>query len=193
MNPKERIGINLSDAVTRIATQLQKITVRVVGSRGRHGSGTIWSSHGLVITNAHVVGSDVLEVEFSNKQEVPAWLVARDPQHDLAALAVSVRPHSSACIRSARELRAGEMVLALGNPAGGPGAITAGIVHQGVGDSPWLMADIRLAPGNSGGPLADANGAIVGINSMIIGNLGCAITSDAVDDFLRRFHLAEAA
>lgn len=192
MNPKERIGINLSNAVTRIATQLQEVTVRV-GSRGRHGSGTIWSSHGLVITNAHVADSDVLEVEFSNKQEVSAWLVARDPHHDLAALAVSARLHSSACIRSARKLRAGEIVLALGNPAGGPGAVATGIVHQGVGDSPWLMADIRLAPGNSGGPLADANGAIVGINSMIIGNLGCAITSDAVDDFLRRFHLAEAA
>lgn len=192
MNPKERVGIDLSDAVTRIAAQLQEITVRVVGSRG-HGSGTIWSSHGLVITNAHVAVSDVFEVEFSNKQEVPAWLVARDPQHDLAALAISVGPHSSACIRSARKLRAGEMVLALGNPADGPGAIATGIVHRGVGDSRWLMADIRLAPGNSGGPLADANGAIVGINSMIIGNLGCAITSDAVDDFLRRFHLAEAA
>jgi serine protease Do len=55
------------------------------------------------------------------------------------------------------------------------------------------LADIRLAPGNSGGPLADASGAIIGINSMIVGSLGCAVTTDTVERFLRRFHLAEAA
>jgi serine protease Do len=61
------------------------------------------------------------------------------------------------------------------------------------GKSPWLLADIRLAPGYSGGPLAETSGAVIGINSMIVGPLGYAITSDAVEEFLSRFHLSEAA
>ena len=101
------------------------------------------------------------------------------------------RAESSAV--TASELRAGEMVLASGNPNGDPGAITTGIVHRAPGTAPCLFADIRLAPGNSGGPLADATGAIVGINSMIVDGLGCAVTSDTIDRFLRRFHPTEAA
>jgi serine protease Do len=85
------------------------------------------------------------------------------------------------------------MVLALGNPFDGRGSVTAGIVHCPVGNSPRLLADIRLAPGYSGGPLAETSGTVIGINSMIVGPLGCAITSDAVEEFLRRFHLSEAA
>jgi serine protease Do len=53
--------------------------------------------------------------------------------------------------------------------------------------------DIKLAPGYSGGPLAETRGAVIGINSMIVGTLGCAVTSDAVEEFLNRFHLWEAA
>ena len=193
MNPKDCVGIHLSDAVARVAAQMNEITVRIGGSRGRHGSGTVWRHDGLIITNAHVADSDTVEVELSNGQSAPGWLVARDPGADLAAVAVSLCSSSTARIRSARELRAGEMVFAFGNPADGTAALTTGIVHAPVGNSPWLLADISLAPGNSGGPLADANGAVVGINSMIVGGLGCAVPSDTVDAFLRRFHLAEAA
>jgi hypothetical protein len=232
MNPKDRVGIHLSDAVSRIAGEMQEITVQVRGSRGRQGSGTVWpvkpvsqlqytrslddrvaiSSRnsrlafeqermpelrdrfsGLIITCAHVADAQAHDVEFSDGRSVPGWLVARDPDVDLAALAVSMRPSVVARTRSACELRAGEMVLASGNPNGDPGAITTGIVHRAPGTAPCLFADIRLAPGNSGGPLADATGAIVGINSMIINGLGCAVTSETVERFLRRFHLAEAA
>jgi serine protease Do len=193
MNPKDRAGIHLSDAIGRIAAQMREITVQVRGSRGRQGSGTVWPLNGLIITNAHVTDAQVHNVEFADGQRYPGWLVARDPDEDLAALAVSPRPSSPGRIRSASGLRAGELVLATGNPNGDTGAITTGIVHRSVGSSPHLFADIRLAPGYSGGPLADATGAIVAINSMIINGLGCAVTSDAVERFLRRFHLAEAA
>ena len=193
MNRNDRVGIHLSDAAAGVAAQMSEITVRIRGPRGRHGSGTVWRPDGLVITNAHVADSHVLDVELLNGRSATGWLIARDPETDLAALAVSLGPCAAASVRSARGLRAGEMVFALGNPADGPAAITTGIVHTPVGNSPWLFADIRLAPGNSGGPLADASGAVVGINSMIVGGLGCAVPSDAVDAFLRRFHLAEAA
>ena len=112
---------------------------------------------------------------------------------DLAALAVSAPFGPIAAIRSATRLRAGEMVLALGNPVDGQGSLATGIVHCPVGKSRRLLADIGLAPGYSGGPLAETSGAVIGINSMIVGPLGCAITSDSVEEFLSRFHLSEAA
>ena len=193
MNPKHRLGIHLSDAISRIAEQMQEITVQVFGGRGRLGSGTVWSSSGLIITNAHVADAQTHDVELSDGRRFPGWLVARDRDVDLAALAVSARLSAPVRTRSARGLHAGEVVLASGNPFGYSGAITSGIVHRAVGDSPRLFADIRLAPGNSGGPLVDAAGAVIGINSLIIGGLGCAITTDTIERFLRRFHLAEAA
>jgi len=193
MNPNDRVGINLSDAVSRVAATMREITVRVSGSNGRHGSGTIWRSPGLIITNAHVADSQVHELGFADGTRATGWLVARDREIDLAALAVSIPIRRYATIRSACGLRTGEMVLALGNLFDGRGSVTTGIVHRPVGKSSWIFSDIRLAPGNSGGPLAESAGAVVGINSMIVGSLGCAITAEAVEAFLARFRLSEAA
>jgi serine protease Do len=81
-------------------------------------------------------------------------------------------------------------VIAVGNPVDGEGAVSTGIIHRPAGGRPFLFADIRLAPGNSGGPLADAQGNVIGINSAVVNSLGCAVTSDAVQDFLRRSGLA---
>jgi serine protease Do len=90
-------------------------------------------------------------------------------------------------IRDAHTLRTGEVVIAVGNPMGEPGAVSVGIVHRApkIGES-LIGADVKLAPGNSGGPLADAEGRIVGINTMVAYGLGCAITSNAIAEFLRR-------
>jgi serine protease Do len=192
MNRNSQVGISLSDAVGKVAAGMREITVKVSGSKGRHGSGTVWRP-GLIVTNAHVANSQVHNVEFATGMNAPGWLVARDRDLDLAALTVSAPFDRIAAIRSASHLRAGEMVLALGNPFDGRGSVTTGIVHCPVGKSPWLLADIRLAPGYSGGPLAETSGTVIGINCMIVGPLGCAITSDAVEEFLSRFHLSEAA
>ena len=192
MNRNSQVGVSLSEAVSKVAAGMREITVKVSGSKGRHGSGTIWRP-GLIVTNAHVANSQVHDVEFATGMKAPGWLLARDRELDLAALAVSAPFGRIAAIRSASELRAGEMVLALGNPFDGRGSVTTGIVHCRVGESHRLLADIRLAPGYSGGPLAEISGTVIGINSMIVGRLGCAITSDAVEEFLSRFHLSEAA
>jgi len=192
MNRNSQVGINLSEFIRKMAAEMRAITVKVSGSNGRHGSGTVWR-HGLIITNAHVANSPHHDLEFATGFRASGWLVARDARLDLAALAVSAPFGPIAAIRSADGLRAGEMVLALGNPFDGNSSISAGIVHCPVGKSSRLFADIRLAPGYSGGPLAETSGAVIGINSMIVESFGCAITSDAVEEFLSRFHLSEAA
>lgn len=192
MNLNGQVGISLSEAVSKVAAGMREITVKVSGSKGRHGSGTLWRP-GLVVTNAHVANSQVHDVEFATGMRAPGWLVARDRELDLAALAVSHPFVRIAIIRSASLLRAGEVVLALGHPFNGRGSVTTGIVHRPVGKSSRILVDISLAPGYSGGPLSETSGTVIGINSMIVGQLGCAITSDAVEEFLRKFHLSEAA
>jgi serine protease Do len=192
MNPTTSSGISIGYAVGSVAAWLRQITVRVNGASGSHGSGVIWRPEGLIVTNAHVARSQTHEVEFADGRKAQGWLVARDPGHDLAALAVDTRLLPSASVRSARDCRAGELVLAVGNPVDGEGAVSIGILHRPPGNRPFLFADIRLAPGNSGGPLADAQGNVIGINSAIINSLGCAVTSDAVGEFLKSANLARA-
>jgi serine protease Do len=76
--------------------------------------------------------------------------------------------------------------MAVGNPFGFIGALTTGVVHSTPNRKQWVAADVRLAPGNSGGPLADARGRVIGINTMIAGGLALAVPSNAVDVFLAR-------
>jgi serine protease Do len=88
-------------------------------------------------------------------------------------------------------LRPGELVIAFGNPLGFAGALSTGVVHSvgalpGMGPQPWIRADVRLAPGNSGGPLANAEGRIIGINTAIVNGLGVAVPAQTALDFLRR-------
>jgi len=85
------------------------------------------------------------------------------------------------------DLRTGDLVVALGHPWGITGAIALGIVHAVEarrGAPRWIRADIRLAPGNSGGPLADARGRVVGVNTLIAGGLGVAVPTTTVSRFL---------
>jgi serine protease Do len=96
-------------------------------------------------------------------------------------------------MRDSRTLAVGELVVAAGNPFGLVGAVTAGLVHRC--NARWVIADVRLAPGNSGGPLADAEGRVVGINSMVAGGLALAVPTAVVSAFLnaqggRRFRAA---
>jgi serine protease Do len=191
VNPSTWNGISIGSAVGSIAEWLRQITVRVTGSRDSHGSGIIWRSEGLIVTNAHVARSQAQEVELADGRMLQGWLVARDPNLDLAALAVNVNHLPAASIRSAHTLRPGEVLIAVGNPWDGAGAVSTGIAHRTVGKLPWLIADVRLAPGNSGGPLADAQGNVVGVNSMVVGGLGWAVPSDVVERFLQKVRLTE--
>src|SRR5580704_4380034 len=185
MNPPTSSGITIGYAVGSIAAWLLQITVRFNGPNGLRGSGVIFCARGLIVTNAHVARSRVHTIEFADGRKLQGWLVARDPACDLAAVAVGADHLPAASVRSASTCRAGELVIAVGNPMDGEGAVSTGIIHTPPGKRPFLFADIRLAPGNSGGPLADAQGNVIGINSAVVNSLGCAVTSDAVQDFLR--------
>ena len=180
----------LADAFNRVAEQLRQSTVQVRGRRGPGGgSGVIWQPDGVIITNAHVVRGAEAIVTLADGRTFDAAVTARDDERDLAALKTEAADLPAAPIGDSDGLRVGELVLAVGNPLGLTGAVTAGVVHAiGGGEGPrqrgWVQADVRLAPGNSGGPLADAQGRVIGINSMIAGGLALAVPSNAVARFL---------
>jgi serine protease Do len=157
--------------------------------RGAHaGTGVVWHPDGLVVTNAHVATRGHYSVTLPTGDRVDGEVIARDTEADLAALAIPVRGLPPAPLGEAAALRPGSLVLALGHPLGVANALALGIVHHVVrdaaGDARWIAADIRLAPGNSGGPLVDASSRLVGINAMIVSGLGAAIPVDVVAKFL---------
>src|SRR5579863_10432048 len=124
MNPHSSPGISIGNALGSVAAWLRQITVRVSGSRGSRGSGVIWLPRGLIVTNAHVADSAMHDIEFADGRTAQGWLVARDPATDLAALAVGAQFLPAASVRSARGCRAGELVIAVGNPIDGEGAVS---------------------------------------------------------------------
>jgi serine protease Do len=172
-----------------VAEQLRRSTVLIeAGDRGS-GSGVIWGGDGLIVTNAHVARGSHARVELWDGRELTAGVTSRDPQLDLAALRISAYDLPQASSADSSKLRPGELVIAVGNPLGFLGALTTGVIHAvgplgGTGSRTWVQANVRLAPGNSGGPLADVRGRVIGINTMIAGRLALAIPSNAVHQFL---------
>ena len=179
-----------------LAARLRRITVRIHTSGGRFdgvGAGVLWpaTSGRLVVTNEHVLPprrGDAAFVESVDRSVIEARVIARDRDHDLALVSLPDLPDAwpaPATIGDARAIRVGEIVVALGHPFGVGGALSLGVVHAAPnGDDALLAADIRLAPGNSGGPLATLDGAVVGINCMIARGLGIAISSQVVARFV---------
>jgi len=172
-----------------IAEKLRRSTVLLHAGRRGSGSGVIWTSDGLIVTNAHVARSTPACVQLWDGREFEATITARDLHRDLAALHINASALPAATPADSAQLRPGELVIAVGNPLGFVGALTTGVVHavgpiRGFGSQSWVQAGVRLAPGNSGGPLADARGQVIGINTMVAGRVGLAIPSNAVRKFL---------
>jgi serine protease Do len=180
------LAANLAD----VAETLRCSTVKVREGRHGIGSGVIWDSNGLIVTNSHVVQNRTVSVETSDGRQFPATVQARNPQRDLAALEVKASDLPQTTKGHSERLRVGELVFALGNPMGLTGAVATGVIHalgpvEGLEYQSWIQADVRLAPGNSGGPLADARGRVIGVNSMIARGLGLAVPVDSIERFLR--------
>ncbi|MBA4181844.1 MAG: peptidase S1 [Anaerolinea sp.] len=175
------------DLIARIARSL--VAIR---TRGGGGSGTIWLADGLIVTNHHVVPGDYAEVVTWDDRSYQGRVVARDAASDLAALRIDASGLEALEAGDSAGLKPGHVVFAIGNPWGIRGSVTAGIVLSRAGAvvennvpiERAIRADLRLAPGNSGGPLVDAEGRVVGINSMIAGGLAVAVPSATVVRFL---------
>ncbi len=143
------------------------------------GSGFIISADGLVLTNAHVVkDADQVVVKLTDHREYKAKVLGVDPTSDIAVLKIDAHGLQSVRLGNSDQLNVGDYVLAIGAPFGLEETATAGIVSAkarslpGDGAVPFIQTDAAVNPGNSGGPLFDATGAVVGINSQIYTNSG---------------------
>lgn len=179
----------ISNAVTHIVEQVQPSVVQVQNRRRGGGTGVIWRTDGSIVTNHHVVGNaSEVQIGLFDGRTLTATVSDRHPSLDLALLKVDATDLPAAPVDDSSALRVGELVLAIGHPWGQPWVVTAGIV-SGLGNVTiadtnqqvqYIRSDVRLAPGNSGGPLLNARGAVVGINAMIFGgDLSVAIPSHA--------------
>ena len=169
--------------------------------RGRQslGSGVIASSDGYVVTNFHVVrGADAIVVRLADQGEYQARLVGNDSKTDLALLKIEGRGLPAMPFGDSDRLEVGEPVMAIGNPFGLEQTVTTGIVsakERFIGSGPYddfIQTDASVNPGNSGGPLVDARGALVGINTAIFSQtggsvgIGFAIPVNIAKDVLRQ-------
>jgi serine protease Do len=160
------------------------------------GAGVIWAKDGLVLTNHHVVAGGRrgtrVQVVLRDGRTFDAEVAKRRRDLDLALLRIKEGPGDllAAPVGDSSALRVGELVYAIGHPWGRLGAVTAGIVSGlGVvrgpgGRARYVQSDVALAPGNSGGPLLNARGEVIGINVMIFGRLALSIPSSVASAWL---------
>jgi len=179
-------GGSIEGDLERLAETLRASTVAVRLRGDGAGSGVIWSSDGTIVTNAHVASRAEAEVVLSDGRRFAGRVERRDAARDLALLRIDAIGLPAAAVRDPAEIRVGEVLVAVGHPLGIPNALTMGIAHAAVteGSRRFVQADLRLAPGNSGGPLADVHGRVVGINSMVVGGLALAVPADDVQRFV---------
>ena len=182
-----------TQVIHELVQQVMPALVVVRGHRFGAGAGIVWDANGLILTNNHVVGRHTPIVLLQDDGEYESRLIARDPDVDLALLSIdatNLTPLKPASISP----RVGEMVFAFGHPWGQRNTVTRGIVSALVtaqnrrgNKLPVVRSDVPLAPGNSGGPLVNAKGEVVGINAMIIGgDQSVSIAASVANDFVKK-------
>jgi S1-C subfamily serine protease len=185
----------VSTAAARVIPSVASLRVerRTGGWGGGTGSGVAFTPDGFVVTNAHVVaGADRGTATFVDGEELGFEVIGRDPLSDLAVVRAATGSLIPAPFGDAARLRVGQLVVAVGNPLGFSGTVTAGVVSAlgrslaaRDGEASRLVenviqTDAALNPGNSGGALADVQGRVVGINTAVAGvGLGLAVPIDA--------------
>lgn len=177
-----------------LAERARRSVVHLHGSGRGVGTGVVWQSGSVILTNDHVVAGagGRLRMQTLDGRDLPVRVAARNPDLDLALLHTPADDLPPVSVGDSSRLRVGELVFAIGHPWGQPWVVTAGIV-SGLGEAEtrngqrvaFIRSDVRLAPGNSGGPLLDARGRVIGINAMVFGgDLAVAIASHVVERWL---------
>ncbi|MEA2463600.1 MAG: serine protease Do [Acidobacteriota bacterium] len=167
------------------------------------GSGFVWSSDGIIVTNNHVVeGASRITVNLQDGRQLPAKLLGVDPDSDLAVLRVDDKKLTAAPIGTSSDILIGESVVAVGNPFGLSGTVTTGVISALGRSVPsqdqtrtftdFIQTDASINPGNSGGPLLNIEGKVIGINVAIYAQaqgIGFAIPVDrakkVIEDLLQ--------
>ena len=183
--------------IIRVAGQLSPTVVSISRSGGS-GSGVVVRTDGFVLTNAHVVGNvTTVEVRLADGRRIPGEVLGRDPTIDIAVVRVNARDLPAAPIGDSDELEAGQTAIAIGNPLGLERTVTTGVVSavnrspRGFGLDGLIQTDAAISPGNSGGPLLDSRGRLIGINTAVIvgagaEGLGFAVPINLAQDVMQQ-------
>lgn len=170
-----------SRVVMRVADELRPAVIHLragTGGRAGSGSGVLFTPDGFLLTNQHVVGRNArVRARLSDGQELPGRVVGADPWTDLAVVQTESSGLPCAVLGDSAKLRVGQLVVAIGSPFGFESSVTAGIVSAlgrtlrsitGHLVDNVIQTDAALNPGNSGGPLVDSRGHVIGINTAVI-------------------------
>jgi serine protease Do len=188
------MGHTVSREIANVVQRVKSGMVKISNGHRGNGAGCIVHEEGLIVTNAHVLQGNCFTVELEDHRKYEAKVITRDPTLDLAALMVEGYDLPAIEMGNSGRVKPGELVFSLGYPWGMNGGLTFGVViHLG----PWptespragvelLAASLHLRPGHSGGPMFNAQGELIGLNTLMQGpDVGVAVPIDTAKLFLR--------